>query len=69
MNLAWTPDPDTLAYGKYSRGYKTGGFNSGTLAAFPETQPETVDAIEIGLKKTLNRHVPGKSGRVLLFLL
>ncbi len=54
-NLAWTPDSDTLVYGKYSRGYKAGGFNSGTLAAFPETQPETVDAFEVGLKKTVNR--------------
>jgi iron complex outermembrane receptor protein len=54
-NLAWTPDSDTLVYGKYSRGYKSGGFNSGTLAAFPETQPESVDAFEVGLKKTVNR--------------
>jgi iron complex outermembrane receptor protein len=54
-NLAWTPDPDTLVYGKYSRGYKTGGFNSGTIAANPETQPEAVDAFEIGFKKTVNR--------------
>ncbi len=53
-NLAWTPDPDTLAYAKYSRGYKAGGFNSGTLAPNPEAQPETVDAFEIGLKKTVN---------------
>ena len=52
-NLAWTPDADTLAYAKYSRGYKTGGFNSGTLAANPETLPETVDAFETGFKKTL----------------
>ncbi|HLZ84155.1 MAG TPA: TonB-dependent receptor, partial [Caulobacteraceae bacterium] len=55
VNLAWTPDSDTLAYAKYARGYKSGGFNSGTLAAFPETQPETIDAFEIGLKKTVNR--------------
>ena len=53
VNLAWTPDSDTLVYGKYSRGYKTGGFNSGILAANPETQPETVDAFEIGFKKTI----------------
>ncbi len=52
-NLAWTPDSDTLAYAKYSRGYKTGGFNSGTMAANPETGPETVDAFEVGYKKTL----------------
>jgi iron complex outermembrane receptor protein len=55
FNVAWTPDPDTLVYGKYARGFKSGGFNSGSLAAFPETQPETVDAFEIGLKKTVQR--------------
>jgi iron complex outermembrane receptor protein len=56
-DLSWTPDPDTLAYAKYSRGYKTGGFNSGFLAAFPETLPETVDAYEAGIKKVVGRHL------------
>jgi iron complex outermembrane receptor protein len=54
-NLAWTPTPDTLVYGKYSRGYKEGGFSSGILAPNPEIQPETVDAFEIGYKKTISR--------------
>ncbi|MHB8528698.1 MAG: TonB-dependent receptor [Caulobacteraceae bacterium] len=53
--LEWTPDPETLVYAKYSRGYKTGGFNSGIIAEAPETQPEYVDAYEIGLKKTFER--------------
>ncbi len=53
-NLAWTPDSETLAYAKYSRGYKTGGFNSGILAPAPETAPETVDAFEIGFKKSIS---------------
>jgi iron complex outermembrane receptor protein len=53
VNLAWTPNPGTLAYAKYSRGYKEGGFNSGTMAPFPETIPETVDAYEVGWKQTL----------------
>jgi len=51
--LNWTPDSETLAYAKYSRGYKTGGFSAGQDAANPETQPEYVDAFEIGVKKTL----------------
>jgi iron complex outermembrane receptor protein len=50
--LTWQPDSTTLAYAKYSRGYKTGGFNGGQVAAFPETAPEYVDAIEGGVKKT-----------------
>jgi len=54
-DISWTPDPETLAYAKYSRGYKTGGFNSGFLAAFPETSPETVDAFEAGIKKVVGR--------------
>jgi iron complex outermembrane recepter protein len=53
--VEWQPDSDTLAYAKYSRGYKTGGFNSGILAAAPETLPEFVDAYEIGLKKNIGR--------------
>lgn len=48
----WTPDSNTLVYGKFSRGYKAGGFSTFTLAANPETQKETVDAFEVGLKKT-----------------
>jgi iron complex outermembrane receptor protein len=48
----WTPDEDTLVYAKYSRGYKAGGFSTFTLAANPQTQDETVDAFEAGVKKT-----------------
>lgn len=46
----WTPYDDFLLYAKYSRGYKSGGFNTGYLAANPETLPEFVDAFEIGYK-------------------
>jgi iron complex outermembrane receptor protein len=53
--LTWTPSRDTLVYGKYSRGYKTGGFNSGTMLPFPETQPEFVNAYEVGVKQTVGR--------------
>jgi len=51
----WTPDPTTLAYFKYSRGYKTGGFNTFVLQNNPETKPEFVDAFEVGAKKTYGR--------------
>ena len=53
LNLDWTPDTDTLAYAKYSRGYKSGGFLLGTLSAQPQAKQEQVDAYEVGLKKTL----------------
>jgi len=55
--LDWTPDPDTLVYGKYSRGYKSGGFSTFSIssAVGPQTGAEKVDAFEIGLKKTFAR--------------
>jgi iron complex outermembrane receptor protein len=54
VGLDWKPDADTLAYVKYTKGYKAGGFNSGTttLQANITTGKETIDAFEVGLKKT-----------------
>jgi iron complex outermembrane receptor protein len=54
LGIDWQPDPDTLAYAKYTRGYKAGGFNSGTTTLAPNvtTEEETIDAYEVGLKKT-----------------
>jgi iron complex outermembrane receptor protein len=51
----WTPDESSLVYGKYSRGYKSGGFNVGifTVLSFtPWTDAEHVDSFEVGAKKT-----------------
>jgi iron complex outermembrane receptor protein len=53
--VSWTPATDILAYAKYSRGYKAGGFNSGINAVNPETSAETVDAFEVGYKETFGR--------------
>jgi iron complex outermembrane receptor protein len=56
--LQWTPTEDVMAYGKYSRGYKAGGFRIGidtSLGGNPETQKETIDAFEIGLKTNIGR--------------
>jgi iron complex outermembrane recepter protein len=55
LGLEWTPDPNTLAYLKYSRGYKSGGFNASTISVNPESEPEHLDAIEFGGKEVLNR--------------
>lgn len=54
LGLDWKPDPDTLVYAKFTRGYKAGGFNSGTttLQANVSTDKETIDAYEVGAKKT-----------------
>lgn len=53
--VEWTPNADTLAYLKYSRGYKAGGFNTGTILANPETNPEYIDAYEVGAKEQFGR--------------
>ncbi len=53
--IEWTPDSDTLLYAKYSRGYKSGGYNIGiftVLSFFPKTDAEHVDSFEVGYKKT-----------------
>jgi iron complex outermembrane receptor protein len=42
---------------KYSRGYKAGGFNTGTILAQPVTNPEFVNAYEGGIKEQLHRTV------------
>jgi iron complex outermembrane receptor protein len=57
VNLDWSPTRNTLAYAKYSRGYKAGGFSTFTIAPNPETDAETVDAFEVGLKKTIARQL------------
>jgi iron complex outermembrane receptor protein len=49
--LEWTPFDGTLAFAKYSRGYKAGGFNAANMAPRPETKPESIDAFELGLKQ------------------
>jgi len=54
LGVDWKPDADTLVYAKYTRGYKAGGFNSGTTTLQPNvsTDKETIDAYEVGAKKT-----------------
>lgn len=56
VGLEWQPDPDTLAYVKYSRGYKSGGFQLGEgLNPGPVLPAETLDDYELGLKKTIDK--------------
>jgi iron complex outermembrane recepter protein len=55
IGLEWTPDPNTLAYLKYSRGYKSGGFNASEITVNPESLPEHLDAFEFGGKEVFNR--------------
>ncbi len=54
--IQWEPDRDTNVYLKYSRGYKSGGFNAGSLlAAIPETDPEKSNDYQFGIKKNFGR--------------
>ena len=54
LGLDWKPDADTLVYAKYSRGYKAGGLNSGTVTLQQRvtTSEELINAYELGVKKT-----------------
>ncbi len=55
--LEWQPDETMLAYAKYSRGYKDGGYYEGAntaLVAKPFTDAEHVDSFEVGVKKTFD---------------
>jgi iron complex outermembrane receptor protein len=55
LGVDWTPDTDTLIYGKYNRGYKPGGLGCAatfcTQVATPYTDKELVDAFELGFKR------------------
>jgi iron complex outermembrane receptor protein len=59
ITLNWTPQPTTLAYFRYARGYKAGGFAAGTFEGNAATNtpaytaPEYVDSFELGLKQTV----------------
>ncbi len=55
IGLAWTPDPDTLIYARYNRGYKAFGLDAGYIIGVPEAKPEFVNDWEVGFKKTWNR--------------
>jgi iron complex outermembrane receptor protein len=48
--LEWSPTDDLLTYLKFSRGWKGGAFNLGTVATDYEVDPEVLEAYELGLK-------------------
>jgi iron complex outermembrane receptor protein len=49
--IQWQPADDTNFFFRYSRGYKSGGFNAGGISQFPQTGEELLDAYELGVKK------------------
>jgi iron complex outermembrane receptor protein len=49
--LSFRPMQDVLLYASYSRGFKSGGFNTPSFVApADQVQPETLDAFELGWK-------------------
>lgn len=52
LALAWEANNNTLVYGSFARGYKSGGFNVGNQEE-PTYEPEFVDTLEVGVKAQL----------------
>ncbi|MFM8820958.1 MAG: TonB-dependent receptor [Phenylobacterium sp.] len=55
LGVHWEPDSDTMAYARYSRGYKAFGFSAGGFLERPKSDEETVNSYEIGFKKDFER--------------
>lgn len=56
-NLTWQPNDDTLAYIKYSKGYKAGGIVLSSMNAQPLLAPESLNSYEAGYKFSPSRVV------------
>lgn len=58
VKLSWQPNRDTLVYGSYGTGYKSGGTNTDRIAnGFePLFDAETSESVEIGIKKDFRDH-------------
>lgn len=53
VGVDWTPNADTLVFGRVARGYRPGGFNAGFINSIPQVDEETVTSFEIGYKGTI----------------
>jgi iron complex outermembrane receptor protein len=50
--IQWSPDDQTNVYFKYSRGYKSGGFNIGSvIVSNPQTDAEHSNDFQLGFKR------------------
>jgi iron complex outermembrane receptor protein len=53
LTLQYQPTAALMIYGSFGTGYKAGGFDGSTIFSLPEAKPfkpETVEAIEVGMK-------------------
>jgi iron complex outermembrane receptor protein len=55
LGVEYSPSADTNLYLRYSRGYKSGGFNLGTLSPGATVDSEHIDAYEAGWKQDFGR--------------
>lgn len=53
LGLSYALDPRLTVYGRYSHGFRAGGFNAGGGVDDPAFGPEYVDMFEAGMKATL----------------
>ncbi|MDG2502726.1 MAG: TonB-dependent receptor [Porticoccaceae bacterium] len=55
VGLTFTPSDDTMIYGSYTEGFKSGGFfgRQANFAINPSYEPEYVKTFELGTKRTL----------------
>jgi outer membrane receptor protein involved in Fe transport len=55
LKLSWQPNRDTLVYGSFGTGYKSGGTNTDRIANgfAPLFDAETSESIEVGIKKDI----------------
>src|SRR5690606_34599230 len=51
--VEYRPWDDTMLFARYSRGYKTGGFNATDMSPMPMTDAETVNSYEFGWKQEM----------------
>jgi iron complex outermembrane receptor protein len=59
LGVDYKPTDDVLVYGKYSRGYRSGGISPSVPPEFAVFQPERVDTYETGFKTTFAGPVHG----------
>jgi iron complex outermembrane receptor protein len=55
--IEYKPNDDQLAFLRYSRGYKSGGFNAGAISQIPQTDAEYVNAYEAGYKHSFDNRL------------
>ncbi|OYU68553.1 MAG: hypothetical protein CFE28_00190 [Alphaproteobacteria bacterium PA2] len=55
LGFQWDPTDGTMAYGRYSRGYKAFGFSAGAFLAAPEADSEFANSYELGFKTNVGR--------------